>query len=716
MKHFMYAGALLCAMALMAGCSEEEQAGVAQSGNVTLTASTENGTRTTVGSNYNVLWSANDAIYLYGDNHTKGTFTLKEGEGTTHGTFEGKYVGNATDLKYAVYPAVTDGKITFPTTYTYPYNSNSPMWGTVSGTGSDLSVQFKHLCGMMRITINNLSKEACTITLTGKGIAGEATISEDASSGNGLSLGTITDTEDKTVTITLAADANRPGATVFDIPLPAAIYSNGIKLSGSVGGTEFINAVTMQQFEIKLGTITEMQALTYANVSGDTPSFLPPAESVEDAEEALKTQGGVSIPTVDASSEATTFTIPASSSPAATTTVSIGAISGTNTFTIVEAETATKPVNLLLGSGTESTDIATPMVINLDHVELATNGAPTTIDNMEVTTGKSTLVLKDGITINSLKINEGNVKMRGGSKINKLADGSNASSVIYYEIASQADADAYTEEGAVFTKVIVADGVSVDLTGKTITKLVQLEGSATITGGTINKHKETAGNADHWAVEVRKSGSVVTLNNVAINSTQGDAKHDVSDGVVIPGKVDNVKLTLKNCVIKAEGIGVWLNSINAEIAIEGGSITSNYFGVYQNGTYLAKSITIKDCTIEEKSNQAIYISNSGNRGKQQLNVTDSTIKGGTAIEVKHTDATITGCTLEATAEQDYKENNNGSCSLGYCFASTSNSNAEAVTGTCVLTDCKFTIASANEDAQPTFSANNGSNITITPAQ
>ena len=58
MKKKFYTGVMLCAMTLIAGCSQEELTnGQAQSDNFSLVANTEMDTRTSVGTDYKVLWS-----------------------------------------------------------------------------------------------------------------------------------------------------------------------------------------------------------------------------------------------------------------------------------------------------------------------------------------------------------------------------------------------------------------------------------------------------------------------------------------------------------------------------------------------------------------------------------------------------------------------------------------------------------------------------------
>lgn len=79
MKKMIYAGAVLCAMALTTGCSNEELMENGKDSAFSLKATTDTDTRTSVNEQYNVLWNAGDAIYVYGDG-VKGTLTLTSGE------------------------------------------------------------------------------------------------------------------------------------------------------------------------------------------------------------------------------------------------------------------------------------------------------------------------------------------------------------------------------------------------------------------------------------------------------------------------------------------------------------------------------------------------------------------------------------------------------------------------------------------------------------
>ena len=60
MKKMIYAGAVLCAMALTTGCSNEELMENGKDSAFSLKATTDTDTRTSVNEQYNVLWNAGD--------------------------------------------------------------------------------------------------------------------------------------------------------------------------------------------------------------------------------------------------------------------------------------------------------------------------------------------------------------------------------------------------------------------------------------------------------------------------------------------------------------------------------------------------------------------------------------------------------------------------------------------------------------------------------
>ncbi len=286
MKKMIYAGAVLCAMALTTGCSNEELMENGKDSAFSLKATTDTDTRTSVNEQYNVLWNAGDAIYVYGDG-VKGTLTLTSGENSSSGTFGGTLKGAADNLQYALYPAEVGAAMTFyfPATYTYPYDSNSPMYATF-GTDKS-SVSFKHLCSMVRLKFNGVPTEGeKTLTLTSKdgNIAGNAVVSEGTM---GLELAAPS-AEGKSVSITIPDGTPTVGTSLtFDIPLPAGSYASGLSIALKKGESTVIAEKTVNNVALEVGEIMVMPELTYISIEGEAPSFVE-AEHVDVSEVASK--------------------------------------------------------------------------------------------------------------------------------------------------------------------------------------------------------------------------------------------------------------------------------------------------------------------------------------------------------------------------------------------------------------------------------------------
>ena len=203
--------------------------------------------------------------------------------------------------------------------------------------------------------------------------------------------------------------------------------------------------------------------------------------------------------------------------------------------------------------------------------------------------------------------------------------------------------------------------ITVDLNGKTLTYT-----------GTAKAVQVVGANAD------------LTVKNGSIVSTQDnvDAANVFYSGVRLC--FDNVKIT-------SAGPGVCgYHESEKTIEILNSEINSDYFGVYQNGSWGGNTFKISGTKISDTSGIGVYISNSVNNEKQNLTIDNCTISGPTAVEFKHTNATITHSTLIGTATPTGSgENGNGSCTEGYALAVTTNGANDKVTGTVNVTNTKF---------------------------
>ena len=178
-------------------------------------------------------------------------------------------------------------------------------------------------------------------------------------------------------------------------------------------------------------------------------------------------------------------------------------------------------------------------------------------------------------------------------------------------------------------------------------------------------------------VFVYKDGTLYVENDVTIN-TEGSGVTGTNN----EGDVGNAKMYIYGTII-SNYIAVFVQGPRNTVVIDDAHIESNYWTLYQNGSYGGSSFYIENSTLEDKSEggAGIYISNSlknsndSAQGMQTLTIINSTIKGNTAVEVKFTDVNISGENTELIATGEVQEphlNNNGSVTAGYALAITHN--------------------------------------------
>lgn len=187
--------------------------------------------------------------------------------------------------------------------------------------------------------------------------------------------------------------------------------------------------------------------------------------------------------------------------------------------------------------------------------------------------------------------------------------------------------------------------------------------------------------------------AAVTLKNGTYKSSNASARgigayaDFTMDGVTLSaaGQVglgcsapDATYTVKKSMVIGDYAIANFVN--NAKINIENSTITGSGVGIYHNGSNSGLQLTATGSTItaaaEGKTN-GIYVSGSTDTmaaaGAQQVALTRCTVSGGTAVEVKYTDLTLTDCKVTATAETpSYTQDDNGAATTGFAVVSTDN--------------------------------------------
>ena len=258
-----------------------------------------------------------------------------------------------------------------------------------------------------------------------------------------------------------------------------------------------------------------------------------------------------------------------------------------------------------------------------------------------------------------------------------------AEGISYY--ASLEDAVAAAEDGDTVTLLKTVEAKSQLTVNKNLTLDINQQGfsstatyavcvtsgkSFTIKNGTLNA------NGGGAAIAALK-GTTVTVAADAILESAGDGVYGTNDAPDEGNATFNIYGTL-NC----GGIGVFGQGPNNTYNIEGATINSEYWGVYQKGTFGGAQMTIKDSTITDTSDESIgvYISNGSATGElQTLYIENSVITAETAVEVKYTNVIITGdktCLTATVSPATMVEESSGSVSLGYAFAATHNGTAE----------------------------------------
>lgn len=264
----------------------------------------------------------------------------------------------------------------------------------------------------------------------------------------------------------------------------------------------------------------------------------------------------------------------------------------------------------------------------------------------------------------------------------------------YYKLTSNLSIDTDQQ----ITKCIL------DLNGNTLSIKGSIKAHATEADLVIKNGAIEVGENGIWA----NNGGKIELENVKVTST-GEHAICLTEG--------NNTAVLKGCTINGGTYGLGGYGGNNNVTIENCEIlNSTGCGVYQSGAGHACNYTIKNTTISNTSGVGVYISNSVDGARQTLVMDNCTVTGLTAVEIKHTDATLTGCTLVASsAELTAKVEGNGSCTTGYAFATTSNGETENATGMVTLTDCKLYkgIAEGTPNGEKfVFQTAEGSSVTI----
>jgi len=234
MKKLIYF-AFAAASFLLAGCAKapnEEPEGTI----VTLTASIdEEDTKASISEQGEFLWETTDKISVWISNGESGKFkqfTYSSGAGTKNAEFTGS-VDTGYAIEWAVFPyndkhTYSSPILSFiqPQTLDIPNQGNRvPMLANYDSETESLS--FKHLDGLMRVTMYNVPSSAVYARLTTSGKQNNGTFSIDKSEST-PSLGVIdTETDERTrLNVKITPEDAVGNVVVVNFPMPVGEYSS----------------------------------------------------------------------------------------------------------------------------------------------------------------------------------------------------------------------------------------------------------------------------------------------------------------------------------------------------------------------------------------------------------------------------------------------------------------------------------------------------------
>ena len=525
------------------GCSNEDL-GVAKSGVDEVCATMGDAESRTAMNGNSVVWSIGDEIGIFVTNGSSSTYTninysLSSGAGTKNAGFSGVLEGENPVKKAAFYPYGSDASydgskisLTLKDTYNYKEGENSSdlMACQINESAQDV-LAFKNAGALMSITVNNIPKDYTWAKLTSMtaqekttvpAIAGNAQI---AFAGGIPTLTTTETSNSSSITINFTASSDVVTSKTFYFPLPVAEYP-ALELSIGNGATSKVlktKALDAKRNERYTTTIT------LDEVSGSVPTTV---ESVSAVADALKETNSVSVADVASTEHSPTVSIPKKDTPAENVSISFENISTTNAVAIKEESTGTggtaAPKNVLVS--VPQLDTAPKFEIDLPSstVTLAANGETATYDEVTATTAANTLVLGKGVTVNTLKVKAGNVRVKSGAKVTAISrESGNTSTVIIYkeegaELPNLSGNDAFEVVDAA-----VADLQNVAKNGGTYTLATDLTGDFTISATNeviinLNGHKITNKAGDTFTVN-KDSKLTINGNGTVDNVSHGKA-------------------------------------------------------------------------------------------------------------------------------------------------------------------------------------------------
>jgi uncharacterized protein YjdB len=241
LNSIFYFAALLC----LASCTLDEMEPVAiqseEGYSLQATIESEVETKAGVMDKGTFYWTKGDEVAVFSSPKTPSSLSLTSGAYNIKAVFTLTRTDISSVMDLAVYPAsiakeYSDGVLTVNLPKEYELNDYSEVAATpmASKIAEDNSVKFKHICGLLRITLNDAPENVVKMTLSSKSrLTGDFSSSESDSYIIKTSETEVTDS----VIVNLGS-FNNYRDIVANIPVPTGTYENfTIRLLDATGNT-----------------------------------------------------------------------------------------------------------------------------------------------------------------------------------------------------------------------------------------------------------------------------------------------------------------------------------------------------------------------------------------------------------------------------------------------------------------------------------------------
>lgn len=628
---------LAVSLLLTASCSKEELSNET-GGLYTLTGVVEENTPITrVGfdleNNGSFFWNSGDAIAVGASSLAK--YTTACNDKSTSATFTGYSPASG----YAVYPweraqSISGNELTYEFESEYNYTTvdadffsgmsvDMPMWAKVEGS----TLAFKHLGGIFAFKFPNLKagdNQVFTLTANSK-ISGVFTANlSDSEPIFETSTEGVQDADKKvTINFSLVSDAD----AVFYVPVPVGTYSLKVEIQ---------NGEDTYSQEYKNLAVAR-RSIRYTTLSSHSlqGSEAKEVESASDVTSAMEYYTNVVLNEIESQSANSTVSIELpkkSENSEVAHSLSIGSIDGnTETIEIKESDSDNEGNSISeLVISVPTTEDAKKLVIDMPNttVSILVNGMNNlTLDEVIASTAESTLIVSKGVTINTLKVRQGNVSIEEGGKVENITIAEENTAEVTYVTYAGAEAKKVAYVATFYgLKTALADNATTE-----INLLMDIETSEQIEvlyNIIINgNNKKLIYTGDKRAINVASStnGANLTINDLTVEFNSSYSERGIQYAT-------SGKLELNNVTVESEVVTYVVNfpsvSSGATVTITNsklkGLIALNIWG--ENMTF---NVTNTELTSVDKNSvenyAAVSLSYDGING---ANGTTVNIEGG----------------------------------------------------------------------------------------